>query len=162
MSQTTLFDKIVAGDIPSWKVWEDDKYLAFLTPFANTPGLTIVIPKKNVGDYVFTLNDNEYQGLMSAAKRVAILLETALDVKRVALVIEGTGIAHVHAKLYPLHGELAGETGVWSRHQEFYPEYVGYLTTAEGPKMSDEELNDLQRKILAATRRSQKKENRAV
>ena len=48
----TLFDKIISGEIPSYKVWEDDKHLAFLTPFPNTPGLTVLIPKKNPGDIV--------------------------------------------------------------------------------------------------------------
>ncbi len=64
------------------------------------------------------------------------------------MVFEGTGVAHVHAKLYPLHGKLAGETNVWSTHNEFYPEYVGYITTVEGPKMTDEELDKIQKAIL--------------
>ena len=53
----TLFDKILSGEIKSWKVWEDEHYLAFLTPFPNTPGMTVVIPKENTGDYLFELND---------------------------------------------------------------------------------------------------------
>ncbi|MFA6094850.1 MAG: HIT family protein [Candidatus Paceibacterota bacterium] len=144
----TIFDKIVRGEMKSWKVWEDEEYLAFLTPFPNTPGLTIVIPKKNVGDYVFNLDDKEYVGLMEAAKKVAKILEKTFQTPRVALVFEGTGVAYVHVKLYPLHGKLAGETDVWSTHKEFYPEYVGYLTTVEGSKMSDEELDAIQKKIL--------------
>lgn len=150
MAEQTIFDKIVDGSIPSYKVWEDDAYLAFLTPFANTPGLTVVIPKQNPGDYVFTMDDAAITGLMTAAKTVAKLLEKAFDVTRVALVFEGTGVPHVHAKLYPLHGELGGQTGVWSKHQEFYPHYVGYLTTVEGPKMSDEQLTEIQQKIKEA------------
>lgn len=146
----TIFDKIIAQQIPSFIVWEDDGYIAFLTPFATMPGLTVVIPKKNPGDYVFDLNDEDVAGLMKAAKKVAKLLEKALDVKRVALVFEGTGVAHVHAKLYPLHGALGEQTNVWSNHQEFYPEYPGYLSTVEGPKMSDDELGDIQGKILEA------------
>lgn len=143
----TIFDKIVSGEMPSWKVWEDDDYLAFLTPFPNTPGFTVVIPKKNPGDYVFDIDDEVYVGLMKAARTVAKQIENALGVQRVAMVFEGTGVAHVHAKLIPLHGELAGQTGVWGKHLEFHPNYLGYLTTAEGPKMSDEELNEIQTKI---------------
>ena len=146
----TIFDKIIQGEMKSWKVWEDEKYLAFLTPFANTPGLTVVIPKNNYGDYVFNLEDHQSHGLFNAAKAVAKLVEKAFDTPRIALVFEGTGVAHVHAKLYPLHGSLAGQTNVWSKHQEFYPEYVGYLTTVEGPRMSDEELTEIQRKIVDA------------
>lgn len=152
MSEPTLFDKIVNGEIPSWKVWEDDTYLAFLTPFPNTPGFTIVIPKKNPGDYVFNMDDEIINGLMKAAKHVAKILEKALGVKRVALVFEGTGVAHLHAKLIPLHGKLGGETDVWSRHQEFYPEYIGYFTTSEGPRMHDEELKAIQQKIQEAAK----------
>jgi len=150
MSARTLFDEIVDGNIPSWKVWEDDNYLAFLTPFPNTPGLTVVIPKKNIGDNIFDLTDEEAAGLLSTAKKVAKKLEKALGVKRVALVFEGTGVAHVHAKLYPLHGKLGGETNVWIPRQEFYPEYAGYISTVEGPRMSDEELGEIQKKIQEA------------
>lgn len=146
----TIFDKIVSGEMKSYKVWEDDNYLAFLTPFPNTPGFTVVIPKQNAGDYVFTIDDEIYIGLLQASKTVAKLLEKAFDTPRVALVVEGTGVPYVHVKLIPLHGDLAGATNVWSKHQEFYPEYVGYLTTTEGPLMSDEELAAIQQKITEA------------
>ena len=143
----TIFDDIVSGKIKSWPVWEDDEFLAFLTPFPNTPGFTVVIPKENVGDYVFGLEDETYQRFMAATKTVAKILEKAFDTPRVALIFEGTGVAHVHAKLIPLHGKLADETGVWSPHNEFNEEYQGWLTTAEGPKMSDERLDEIQAKI---------------
>lgn len=144
----TVFDDIVAGKMKSWQVWEDDNFLAFLTPFPNTPGFTVVIPKQNPGDYVFSLDDELYVEFMRAVKIVANILEKAFDTSRVALVFEGTGIAHVHAKLIPLHGKLADETGVWSPHREFNEEYQGWLTTAEGPQMSDEQLDRIQEKIL--------------
>ncbi len=146
----TIFDEVIEGNVPSWKVWEDEQYLAFLTPFPNTPGLTVVIPKKNPGDYIFNMTDKEVAGLMAAAKKVAKLLEKALGVKRVGLVLEGTGVAHVHIKLYPMHGKLGSETNVWPRHQEFYPEYAGYISTVEGPRMSDDQLNEIQQKIQKA------------
>ena len=146
----TIFDKLLRGDIPSWKVWEDEKHLAFLTPFPNTPGLTVIIPKRNIGDYIFSLGDTEYQELMEATRIVARILEKAFNTSRIALVFEGTGVAHVHAKLIPLHGELAGETNVWSPHREFNEEYHGFLTTAEGPKMDDMELDRIQKLILDA------------
>ena len=143
----TIFDDIVSGKMKSWSVWEDDEFLAFLTPFPNTPGFTVVIPKHNAGDYFFSLNDDFYSKYMQVVKTVANILEKAFDTPRVALVFEGTGVAHVHAKLIPLHGKLAGETGVWSPHKEFNEEYRGWLTTAEGPKMSDERLDEIQAKI---------------
>ena len=146
----TVFDKIIRGEIDSYVVWEGEKHIAFLTPFPNTPGLTVVIPKTNPGDDVFSLDDQVYLDLMAATKTVAKILEKALGVARVALVFEGTGVAYVHAKLYPLHGKLASQTNVWSDHTEFIEEYRGYMTTIEGPKMSDERLKEIQAKIISA------------
>jgi diadenosine tetraphosphate (Ap4A) HIT family hydrolase len=146
----TIFDKIIRGEINSYIVWENAKHIAFLTPFPNTPGLTVVIPKKNLGDYVFSLEDNDYTELLLAANKVAKILEKALDVPRVALVFEGTGVAYVHAKLYPLYGPLASQTNVWSKQTEFVEEYRGWITTLEGPQMGDERLSKIQAKIIKA------------
>jgi beta-aspartyl-peptidase (threonine type) len=148
----TIFDKIIRNEIPNYKVWEDDNFLAFLTPFPNTPGLTIVIPKKNTSDYIFNLDTELYADFMVAIKTVASLLEKALDVKRVALVFEGTGVNYVHAKLYPLYGELASQTNVWSEKKEFVEEYRGWITTIEGPLMEKTRILDIQQKILKANR----------
>jgi len=146
----TIFDKIVRREIESHIVWENETHIAFLTPFPNTPGLTVVIPKQNIGDNVFALNDDQYIELMKATKIVANLLEKALSVKRVALVFEGTGVAHVHAKLYPLYGALANETDVWGDTTEFVEEYRGFITTLEGPKMDDAKLDEIRDKIILA------------
>lgn len=147
----TLFDKIIRNEIPNYKVWEDDNFLAFLTPFPNTPGLTVVIPKENPGDYIFDIDSKMYVAFLNAVKHVANLLEKALEVKRVALVFEGTGVAHVHAKLYPLYGELASQTDVWSKDKEFVEEYRGWITTLEGPQMDEARLIEIQRKIQNAS-----------
>ena len=146
----TIFDKIVKGEIEAFVVWQDEAHMAFLTPFPNTPGLTVVIPKRNLGDDVFEMDSEAYQSLLSATKTVANKLKIALEVDRVAMVFEGTGVAYVHAKLYPLHGKLAAETHVFTSHTAFYPEYLGYLSTVEGPKMADEELKAIQAKIRSA------------
>lgn len=146
----TIFDKIIRGEMKSWIVWEDEKHVAFLTPFPNTPGLTVVIPRKNIGDYVFALDDKEYVDFLLATKRVANILEKAFETSRVALVFEGTGVAHVHAKLYPLHGQLASATDVWSDTTEYAEEYRGWITTLEGPKMEDTMLDEIQRKTIKA------------
>ena len=147
----TIFDKIVSGEWTSFKVYEDNTYLAFLTPFPNTPGFTVVIPKKNVGDYLFSLSDEDYQGLLAVSKLVAKKIEKAFNTPRVAMIVEGTGVAHVHVKLLPLIGELAGETDVWSKHTEFNEEYQGYITSCEGPKMDDERLEEIRKKIAEAS-----------
>lgn len=145
----TIFDKIISGEIPSWKVWEDERHLAFLTPFPNTPGFTVLIPKKNIGGYIFRLDDEAYHAFLGAVKTVSNILEKAFDTPRVALIFEGTGVDHVHAKLIPLHGEMAGKTDVWSPFVEFSEKYNGWITSLEGPKMSDERLDEIQQKIIA-------------
>lgn len=146
----TIFDKIVRGEMQAYTVWESDTHMAFLTPFPNTPGQTVVIPKQNIGDDVIELDDKDYIALQLAIKEVSKLLKKAFDVRRVAIVFEGTGVAYVHAKLYPLYGKLAGETDVWSKQTEFVEEYRGWITTIEGPKMSDKELSRIQSIIQEA------------
>lgn len=146
----TIFDDIVSGKMKSWKVWEDEKFLAFLTPFPNTPGFTVVIPKQNPGDYIFSVEDKLYVEMMVAVKKVAKLLEKAFDTPRVAMIFEGTGVAHVHAKLMPLHGDLAKGIGSPVSHEQVFNEkYLGWLTTADGPKMDDARLDEIQARILA-------------
>ncbi len=147
MSQPTLFDKIVSGEIPSYKVWEDDTYLAFLTPWPNTPGFTVVVPKTNPGDNFIDVNDDAFTGLMLAAKKVAAILRKAFGISRVGLVLEGQAVPHLHAKLIPMHDKGGAAT---STEPVFSDAYQNYLTTAEGPKMDDEELKKIQIKIQEA------------
>ncbi len=142
----TLFEKLALNEIPSWKIWENETHMAFLTPFPNTTGVTVVAPKKNIGDDAFELGNEDYQELMLVSKKIAMALKKALKVSRVALVIEGLGVPHVHIKLFPLHGDLENSEN-WQAENRFFPEYVGYLVTNNGPKMSDEELGNLQAKI---------------
>ena len=149
MAERTLFDKIVSGEIPSYKVWEDDNYLAFLTPFANTPGASVVIPKKNPGDYVFDIDDEAIAGLMSAAKKTAKLIEKGLNVKRVAVVFEGEAVPHVHAKLYPMHA-VDADRSLLPKIQPFFPTYPGYILSSDGPRMDDDKLEEIQQKIQRA------------
>ena len=151
MSEPTIFDKIVDGSMPSYKVWEDDNYLAFLTPWPNTPGFTVVIPKTNPGDNYIDVDDDTYIGLMHAAKNVAAVLRKAFDAYRIGLVLEGEGVPYLHAKLIPMHGLVKGEKP--HQHERVFTEsYQGFLTTAGGPEMSDEELQKVQAKIQEAAK----------
>jgi diadenosine tetraphosphate (Ap4A) HIT family hydrolase len=147
--ELTIFDKIVSGEMSARVVWEDDKHMAFLTPFPNTPGFTVLIPKTFQGDYAFSMSDEAYAELMKATKTVANILEKAFDTPRVAIIIEGTGVAYVHVKLIPLHGDLAGQTNIWSHDKEFTEIYRGWLTSAEGPEMDAARLDEIQAKIKA-------------
>lgn len=147
--EKNLFEMIVDGTIPSWKIWEDENYLAFLTPFASTPGATVVVPKVNPGDYIFNADPRAVAGLIIASRTVSQLLEKAFGVERVALVFEGEAVPHLHAKLYPMH-ELHADRSKFPQLTNFFPTYPGYISTANGPKMSDEALDAMQAKIIEA------------
>lgn len=147
--QKSLFEKLADNEIPSWKIWEDETHMAFLTPFPNTPGVTVVAPKKNLGDDAFEINEVDYQQLLLVARKMVNVLKKALGVSRVALVIEGLGVPHVHIKLFPLHGDLDDATK-WQNNNQFFDEYAGYLATNNGPQMADEQLDQLQEKIKMA------------
>lgn len=150
-TEPTIFDKIVSGELPSRKVWEDDNYVAFLTRWPNTPGFTVVVPKKNPGDNYVDVDEAAYTGLLLAARKVAALLRKAFGVYRVGLVIEGEGVPHLHVKLIPMHGR-GDETGVHEHKPAFTEVYQGFLTTANGPEASDEELEAIQKKIQEAAK----------
>jgi len=123
--------------------------LAFLSRYGNTPGFTVVVPKQNPGDNYLDVTDDVYIGLLEAAKKVATLLRKAFDVYRVGLVMEGEGVPHLHVKLIPMHG-LRKEGGTHRRAGPvFYDQYQGYLTTVDGPEMSDERLTEIQAQIKA-------------
>ncbi len=98
----TLFTKIVNGEIPCTKVWEDNEFLAFLDVMPVAPGHTLVIPKKEV-DYLFDLEDDLYGRLMLAAKKVAKGVQAATGCKRVCVSVFGFEVPHVHIHLFPLN-----------------------------------------------------------
>ncbi|KAJ2394853.1 hypothetical protein GGI23_004530 [Coemansia sp. RSA 2559] len=134
-----VFCQIVAGESPSHKVLEDDKHVAFLSIFPNTPGFTVAIPKKHMASDVLALDDDAYTELMLFAKKVDKVLRRGLQVDRCALIVEGLMINHAHAKLVPLHG-LNGRTYVVSEGTVFSDTYKGYVTSNEGPRALDSDL----------------------
>jgi diadenosine tetraphosphate (Ap4A) HIT family hydrolase len=151
MYEDCLFCKIVRGEIPSWNLFESETHLAFLTPFPNTPGFTVLIPKQHLPSAIFSLEEKEYQALLDSAREVAHLLERGLSCKRVAMIAEGMAIDHAHIKLIPLHGIPDGQwQPVLSHAPHFSEKYEGFLTTHDGPRMNDEELSNIQGAILRA------------
>lgn len=103
----TLFTKIINGEIPSYKVAEDDNYYAFLDIHPLKRGHTLVIPKlpEPEEDYIFRLDDDVLAGLMVFAKRVAMGIQAATDCKRVGMAVLGMEVNHVHVHLVPLDNE---------------------------------------------------------
>ena len=145
--ENCIFCKIVEGEIPSVKIWEDKEYLAILDVNPNTEGMTLVLTKKHYESDATNMSDKNYENLMIAAKRVAKLLEKKLKVKRVAIVMEGLGINHVHIKLYPIHGLNEKFKEMWASEKVYFEKYKGYISTQLGPQKSLEELNALAKKI---------------
>ena len=99
----SIFSKIIKGEIPSYKVAEDDNYFAFLDINPLAVGHTLVIPKKEV-DYLFDLDEENYSGLMIFTKKVAAAIEKVVPCKRIGLVAYGMDVPHAHIHLIPLHG----------------------------------------------------------
>ncbi|MBX0335276.1 HIT family protein [Pontibacter sp. HSC-14F20] len=100
--EPSIFTKIVNGEIPAYKIAEDDRYLAFLDVFPTTKGHTLVIPKQQI-DYLFDLEDALYLGLMAFAKRVAAAVEKAVPCKRIGIAVVGLEVPHAHVHLIPLN-----------------------------------------------------------
>ncbi|MCC7569816.1 HIT family protein [Candidatus Micrarchaeota archaeon] len=147
LEEECIFCKIVTEDIGCAKIWEDEKHIAFLDINPNTEGMTLVIPKDHYNSYAFEMPDTAYTELMIASKKVAKILEKGLDVKRVAMVMEGMGVNHVHIKLYPIHGiKEIFEVNI-SKEIKYFKEYEGYISTHLGPKKDLEELEKFAEKI---------------
>ncbi|MBK8553074.1 MAG: HIT domain-containing protein [Ignavibacteria bacterium] len=84
------------GEIPSYKIYEDENFLAILDVFPNTRGMTLVLTKEHYDSYASDLNDELYSKFFLAAKHISKLIDEKLNVKRTALVMEGMGINHAH------------------------------------------------------------------
>lgn len=100
----SIFSRIVAGEIPCYKVAEDEQFFAFLDISPVAKGHTLVIPKKEV-DYIFDLDDETYAGLMAFARRVARALEKTVSCKRVGVAVMGLEVPHAHVHLIPITTE---------------------------------------------------------
>ncbi len=100
----SVFSKIAAGEIPSYKVAEDENYYAFLDINPIAEGHTLVIPKKEV-DYIFDLDSETYLGLCAFARKVAVALKSAIPCKRIGVAVLGMEVPHTHIHLVPLQSE---------------------------------------------------------
>jgi len=101
---STIFTKIVKGEIPCYKIAEDDNYFAFLDISPLQKGHTLVIPKKEV-DNIFDLKDEELAGLNVFAKKIAKAIEKTIDCRKVSVVVIGLEVPHAHIHLIPINKE---------------------------------------------------------
>ncbi len=128
--EASIFTKIVNGEIPAYKVAEDDRYLAFLDVFPTAKGHTLVIPKQQV-DYIFDLDDDLYIGLMAFAKKVAVAVEKVVPCKRIGVAVVGLEVPHAHVHLIPMNS-------------------MKDMNFANKQKFSKEEFEEVATKIKAA------------
>jgi len=98
----TIFSKIIAGDIPSYRIHEDDRYYAFLDINPLAEGHTLVIPKVET-DYLFELEDDILAGMMLFAKKVALAIDQTMECKRVGVAVLGLEVPHAHIHLVPIN-----------------------------------------------------------
>jgi histidine triad (HIT) family protein len=99
---STIFTKIINGEIPAYKIYEDENFLAFLDVNPNAKGHTLCIPKQEVNK-LFDMPEEQYTGLMQFARKVAIALEKAVPCKRVGMAVVGLEVPHAHVHLIPLN-----------------------------------------------------------
>lgn len=145
-----IFCKIIKGEAPSHKIWENEKYIAFLSIFPNTEGTTVVIPKAHYTSYAFDLPDEVLSELMLATKKVAKLLDSKLeDVGRTAMIFEGFGVDHIHAKLFPMHGttNMKEWKPIESKVDKYFEKYEGYVSSHDYKREDDVKLAELAKKI---------------
>jgi len=100
--ENCIFCKIVKGEIPCVKIWEDENYLAFLDVNPISQGHTLLIPKIHI-DYIFDIEDDKYCELLLKAKNLAKILKLKLNPKRIGMVAEGFGVSHLHIHLIPIN-----------------------------------------------------------
>lgn len=124
----SIFTRIINGEIPAYKVAEDDNYFAFLDIAPTAKGHTLVIPKKEV-DYLFDLDDETYAGLQLFAKKVAKGLKKAVPCQKVGVMVLGLEVPHAHIHLVPMQSE------------------ADLLHFSDKVKLSDEEFKELARRI---------------
>ena len=125
----TIFSRIIQGEIPCYKIVENDKFFAFLDINPVSKGHTLVVPKKEV-DYIFTLGDEELGEMMVFAKKVAAAVEKAMPCKRIGVAVIGLEVPHAHIHLIPI---------VEEGDMDFKKEHV---------HLTNDEFLDIQKRIV--------------
>ena len=117
---SSIFTKIINGEIPAYKIAENDKFLAFLDVNPNAKGHTLCIPKQEINK-IFDMDEDLYLELMQFSRKIAIGLEKAIDCKRVGMAVVGLEVPHVHVHLIPLNemDEMRFQNKVKLEKEEF-------------------------------------------
>jgi diadenosine tetraphosphate (Ap4A) HIT family hydrolase len=141
-SKTTdnLFAKIIRGELEQWRVWESDSHIAFLTPFGNTCGKTVLVPRKHLDSDILSVPDKEFSELAGSVwDAIQVIVRSDLGAQRVGLIFEGMEVDWAHAKLIPIRVDDGREPPA----QPFTKIYGGSVSSQPGPVADIEELRRL-------------------
>jgi len=150
MEEDCIFCKIVNGVEPCHKIWENEEFLAFLSIFPNTEGFTVLVTKKHYPGYCFDLPDDVLSRLILSARTVGKLLDSKLeDVGKTAMILEGMGVDHAHAKLFPMHGtsKIKKWKPLISHVDKYFEKYEGYVSSHDYVRADDKQLEKLAKKF---------------
>ena len=128
----SIFAKIISGELPAYKVAEDEQHLAFLDINPNAKGHTLCIPKKET-DKLFDLSQQEYAALMQFTRKVALGLEKAIPCQRIGMTVIGLEVPHVHVHLIPLQ---AMEDATFGKKEQYSPEEMQALVNRIAPHIA--------------------------
>jgi len=148
-NKNCLFCEIIKGNISTPGIfWENKEFIAFLSIFPNTQGYTVIATKKHYESDVLELPDKVLKNSIMATKEVSQILKNYFeDVGRVGVIIEGTGVNHAHIKLIPMHGTKHFKDNIWKSYstdeEMFLAEYKGFLSSIEGPRANNKEIEKL-------------------
>ena len=142
VDDTSLFTRIIRGELQQWRVWEDDSHVAFLTPYANTPGLTVLVPRRHLSSDIFSIKDELYCKLMAAAHTVGTILKGSFGISRCGMIFEGLEIDYAHVKLVPVQQEYSNIGEFWEKQpamdiESYQESYKGYVSSLDGPLFKD-------------------------
>ena len=121
----TIFSRIIAGEIPCYKVAEDENFFAFLDINPMSKGHTLVVPRKTENDYLFNLDDETYTGLTLFARKVAKAIEKSVDCKRIGVAVMGLEVPHTHIHLIPINKE--GDMNIGNQKLKLAPEEMAEI-----------------------------------
>lgn len=138
-----IFCKIIRGEISSQKIYEDKNTIAILDIFPNTKAQALLISKKHFQSDFTEAPDQAFSKILTSAKKLSNVLKKKLNVSRVALVIEGTGVNHFHIKLYPMHNLNKKFRPKEAKTKVFYKAYPGFIDTRAGKQADAKTLKKI-------------------
>ena len=140
-----IFCKIVKGEVPAIKVYEDEWTIGILDLFPNTPGQCLIISKSHETPDFSEADPEMIHHYMDAAQSLAKKIKKGMGVQRVGIIIEGMAVNHFHIKVYPFHGDLKTDHSKFPR--VWFDNYPGYMTSLTGRMANQKELEEIGKKI---------------